>query len=202
MDSFYSQILQKAHIPKDTSILVVCGGELDREVLLSNGFTSVTISNLDERVRGDEFAPFSWSFQDAEQLSFGDATFDYVLVHAGLHHCASPHRALLEMYRVARRGILAFEARDSLLMKVAKAMNTVPSYEAAAVRSNEYRWGGVRNSCVPNYIYAGPKRKCGRRLQAMRRTRPIESSSSMGCCFRREGFRSNQAGSFAGFRRR
>jgi SAM-dependent methyltransferase len=102
---------------------------------------------------GDEFAPFSWSFQDAEQLSFEDEAFDYVFVHAGLHHCASPHRALLEMYRVARRGIIAFEARDSLLMKAAKAVNTVPSYEAAAVRLNDYRWGGVRNSCVPNYIY-------------------------------------------------
>jgi ubiquinone/menaquinone biosynthesis C-methylase UbiE len=56
---------------------------------------------------GDEFAPFSWSFQDAEQLSFEDEAFDYVFVHAGLHHCASPHRALLEMYRVARRGIMA-----------------------------------------------------------------------------------------------
>jgi SAM-dependent methyltransferase len=153
MGSFYFETLQTIRIPKDASILVVCGGELDREVLLSQGFGWVTISNLDERLRGDEFAPFSWSFQDAEDLSFADETFDYVMVHAGLHHCASPHRALLEMYRVARRGILGFEARDSLLMKTAKALNKVPSYEAAAVRSNEYRWGGVRNSCVPNYIY-------------------------------------------------
>jgi SAM-dependent methyltransferase len=153
MDSFYYQTLQKVQIPHDASILVICGGEFDREVLLSSGFTSVTISNLDERLQGDEFAPFSWSFQDAEQLSFQEEAFDYAIVHAGLHHCASPHRALLEMYRVARRGILVFEARDNLLMKVAKKMNMVPSYEDAAVRTNEFRWGGVRNSCVPNYIY-------------------------------------------------
>jgi hypothetical protein len=52
MGSFYSQTLQKAQIPKDARVLVVCGGAFDREVLLANGFTSVTISNLDERVRG------------------------------------------------------------------------------------------------------------------------------------------------------
>jgi ubiquinone/menaquinone biosynthesis C-methylase UbiE len=83
--------------------LVVCRGEFDRDTLLEEGYTAVTISNLDDRVRGDEFAPYAWSFQDAEALSFPDRSFDYCIVHAGLHHCASPHRALLEMYRAARR---------------------------------------------------------------------------------------------------
>lgn len=113
----------------------------------------MTISNLDDRIQGNEFAPFSWSFQDAEQLSFEDEAFDYVVVHAGLHHCASPHRALLEMYRVARRGVIVFEARDSLLMKFAKMVNAVPSYELDAVQAHDYRWGGVSNSCIPNYVY-------------------------------------------------
>jgi SAM-dependent methyltransferase len=153
MPSFYAEILRKSGIPKDRSILVVCGGEFDRDTLLGEGYTAVTISNLDERVRGDEFAPYAWSFQDAEALSFPDGAFDYCIVHAGLHHCASPHRALLEMYRVARRGVLAFEARDSLLMRVAVRTGRVPLYEAAAVRSHNFRFGGVRNSCVPNYIY-------------------------------------------------
>lgn len=153
MRSFYSEVLEKISLPREATVLVVCGGEVDRSTLLAEGFTSVTISNLDERLRGDEFAPYAWSRQDAEALTFADGSFDYCIVHAGLHHCASPHRALLEMYRVARRGVLAFEARDSLLMRFAIRAHRVPAYEAAAVRAHEYRYGGVRNTCVPNYIY-------------------------------------------------
>lgn len=150
---FYLETMQQLSIPRDASLLVVCGGKYDRDTLFECGFTNVVISNLDERVKGDEFAPFRWSFQDAEQLTFEDNSFDYVTVHAGLHHCASPHRALLEMYRVARCGIVAFEARDSSLMRTAIAMKRVPAYESAAVRAHDYRYGGVRNTCVPNYIY-------------------------------------------------
>ena len=153
MQSFLSEILRKTGIPRDQSVLVVCGGEFDRDTLLEEGYTAVTISNLDDRVRGDEFAPYAWSFQDAEALSFPDRSFDYCIVHAGLHHCASPHRALLEMYRVARHGVLAFEARDSLLMRMAVRAGRVPVYETCAVRSHNFRYGGVRNTGVPNYIY-------------------------------------------------
>jgi SAM-dependent methyltransferase len=153
MQSFYAEILRKSGIPRDQSILVACGGELDRDTLVDEGFTAVTISNLDIRLRGDEFSPYAWSFQDAEALNFADGAFDYCIVHAGLHHCASPHRALLEMYRVARKGVIAFEARDSLLMRTAVRAGRVPLYEAAAVRSHDFRYGGVRNTCVPNYIY-------------------------------------------------
>jgi SAM-dependent methyltransferase len=133
--------------------LVVCRGEFDRDTLLEEGYTAVTISNLDDRVRGDEFAPYAWSFQDAEALNFPDRSFDYCIVHAGLHHCASPHRALLEMYRVARHGVLAIEACDSMLMRMAVRAGRVPVYETCAVRSHNFRYGGVRNTCVPNYIY-------------------------------------------------
>ena len=153
MQSFLSEILRKAGIPRDQSVLVVCGGAFDRDALLEEGYTAVTISNLDDRVRDDEFAPFAWSFQDAEALSFPDRSFDYCIVHAGLHHCASPHRALLEMYRVARHGVLAFEARDSLMMRMAVRARRVPVYETCAVRFHNFRYGGVRNTCVPNYIY-------------------------------------------------
>ena len=70
MQSFYAKILQKSGIPRDQSVLVACGGELDRNTLVEEGFAAVTISNLDERLRGDEFSPYAWSFQDAEALRF------------------------------------------------------------------------------------------------------------------------------------
>lgn len=66
------------------------------------------ISNLDDRMVDDgRYAPMEWSYQDAEHLTYGDETLDVCVVHDGLHHCRSPHQALLEMLRVARRGVLA-----------------------------------------------------------------------------------------------
>jgi SAM-dependent methyltransferase len=159
MSSFYADTLGKLDLPRDANVLVICGGEFDRETLLECGYSTVTISNLDERMRGDEFAPFAWSSQDAEQLTFPTESFDFCIVHAGLHHCASPHRAMLEMYRVARYGILVCEARDSLLMRIAVALKRVPSYEAGAVRAHGFRWGGVRNTCVPNFVYRWTERE-------------------------------------------
>jgi ubiquinone/menaquinone biosynthesis C-methylase UbiE len=47
-------------------------------------------------------------------MAFDDNSFDFAIVHNGLHHCYSPHRGLLELYRVSRQGILVFEPRDTL----------------------------------------------------------------------------------------
>ena len=154
MPSFYQEILAELDWARDARVLVVCGDALDREVFLACGFCNVTISNVDERIQDHGFfAPYSWSYQDAENLKFPDNAFDYAVVHAGLHHCASPHRALLEMYRIASQGVLCFEARDSALMRMGKRLGLVPDYELAAVTANQQRWGGVRNTCVPNYVY-------------------------------------------------
>ncbi len=38
--------------------LVVAGGTTDRQIMLDAGFTDVTISNLDSRMTGNEFAPY------------------------------------------------------------------------------------------------------------------------------------------------
>ena len=130
---------------------MVCGGALDRETLLNCGYSIVTISNLNERLLGDGFAPFEWSSQDAEQLSFPDDSFDYCIEHDGLHHCASPHRALLEMYRVARQGILVFESRDSALVRTAIALKRIQSHEIG--------WGTLRDSNLPNYVYRWKERE-------------------------------------------
>jgi ubiquinone/menaquinone biosynthesis C-methylase UbiE len=156
--SFYQNTIDKWITDKNASILVVGGGETDREVLYGLGFTNVIISNLDSRLKIDEFAPYQWSFQKAEELSYGKHEFDFVVVHAALHHCESPHRALLEMYRVAKVGAIAFESRDSLLMKFLEKVNMTPSYEHVAVYYNDGKFGGVNNTEIPNYIYRWTER--------------------------------------------
>ena len=126
MGDFYSETLRRllndGWMGLDSSVLVVCGGAYDRDVFYGLRFRRVTISNLDShldsRMDGREFAPYPWSSQDVERLGFEDGAFDFVVVHQGLHHCHSPHRGLLEMYRVARRGVLAFEPRDTRLVRL------------------------------------------------------------------------------------
>ena len=141
------------------SVLVVAGGEADRAALVAAGFEDVTISNIDESGADDAYAPYAWSYADAEALPFDDGSFDWTVVSAGLHHCASPHRALLELYRSARRGLLAIESRDSLLMRLALWARAVDPYELTAVVANGFASGGVRNTAVPNYVYRWTERE-------------------------------------------
>lgn len=150
-------------------VLVVCAGEIDRQVLLGAGLANVTISNLDEQMTGDEFAPYAWSFQDAEQLSLESGSFDWVIVHGGLHHCAVPHRAMAEMLRVARTGIVVLEARDSLLLRFATRLGLVADYEIEVVVDNDGRWGGSATRASPTTYIAGrsersPKQSIARSL--------------------------------------
>ena len=151
---FYERVLcallDQRLLERDARVLVVAGGEVDREAFVAVGFTDVTITNLSQD--GDEL-------QDAEALTYPDDSFDVAVISAALHHCASPHRALLELYRVARRGLVAFEARDSALMRLAQRLGVVDDYELTAVADNDFAAGGVRNTAVPNYVYRWTERE-------------------------------------------
>jgi SAM-dependent methyltransferase len=156
-----------AWIPdRSASVLVVAGGAADRDVFQDLGFRDVVISNLDPRLTPTDYAPFQWQHEDAERLSVADASFDWTVVHAALHHCRSPHRALLEMYRVARRGVIVLESRDSATMRLAERLGLVQTYEHAAVFYNDGRFGGVNNSPVPNYVYRWTEREMEKTIRS------------------------------------
>lgn len=150
---FYVNVLRKlianGTASLDDKVLVVCGGPLDQQVMGIVGFTNATITSLDDAMSNNR--------QDAENLSYDDGSFDLVIVHAGLHHCHSPHRALLEMYRVARKCVIAFESRDSLLMRAAICLGLTLEYEVNSV-SADGKSGGVANTGVPNYIFRWTER--------------------------------------------
>ncbi len=154
-EGFYRRVLRslldEGLVQRDWKVLVVAGGEADRAAFADTEFTDVLITNLDP-APGEER-------QDAEQLSYEDGAFDLAVVSAGLHHCASPHRAVLELYRVARHGILALEARDSALMRLAQRAGVVDEYELTAVAAHDFRAGGVRNTPTPNYVYRWTERE-------------------------------------------
>ena len=169
MDDFYRQtvgeLLQDGWMGLDSSVLVACGGVYDRDTFHALGFRNVTISNLDSRVTEEKFAPYPWSLQDAENLGFEDGAFDFVVVHQGLHHCHSPHRGLLEMYRVARRGVVAFEPRDTRLVRLGVRLGFGQEYEVAAVAGNGLQFGGVGNSATPNFVYRWTEHEIEKTIQ-------------------------------------
>ena len=154
-----NRLIRTGVLRRDMKILVACGGDYDKDVLLQCGFTHVTISNLDSRMHGESFAPYAWEFQDAEQLTFADNQFDLAVAHSGLHHCRSPHRALLEMYRVAREGVIVFEPADNWVTRVGVRLGLGQQYEVAAVADNGCRFGGQKNTAIPNYVYRWTERE-------------------------------------------
>jgi SAM-dependent methyltransferase len=157
------RLLADGWLRTDDEVLVVAGGELDRDVLAGAGLRRVTITNLDDAAPLD-LRPFAWAREDAEDLGYADGSFDVCLVHQGLHHCRSPHRALVEMYRVARRGIVAFEPHDTVVTRIGVRLGIGQRYERAAVADHALHSGGVRNTDVPNFVYRWTTREVEKTL--------------------------------------
>ncbi len=157
MDDFYYQsvktLVDRGDIAADHKLLVVCGTELDREVLIAAGCKLGVISNVDASVPATAVQPFEHAQQDVETLTYANDSFDWVLVHHGLHHCRAPHRALTEMYRVASRGIIVFEPCRNALVDIGRRLKVGQEYEVHAVAANQLTSGGANNEAIPNYVY-------------------------------------------------
>lgn len=146
---FYDETLRKllhsGAASVSDSVLILCGNANDERVLKSVGFTRFDLSNIET--------------VDAENIAHADNSVDISIVHCGLHHCASPHRALCEMYRVARKLVVVFEARDSLAVRIASKLGLTMDYEVEAVIAEGWESGGMRNGPIPNYVYRWTERE-------------------------------------------
>lgn len=162
---FYKNVVGELLPSKIDSVLICGAGPLDKNVFEALGFLNVTISNLDVRAKSTDYAPYNWSFQNAEALSFEDDSFDFVVIHAAIHHASVPHKVLTEMYRVAKKGVLAFESRDSLLMRTLELFQLTQTYEHAAVYYNDCKYGGMNNTEIPNFVYRWTEREVEKTIQ-------------------------------------
>ncbi len=132
--NFVRDVLQRLiaarKLNTEDKLLAVCAADAELDLFLSLGFRDVTLSSLGSSVsNGDAVGSASIVPQDAMNLEYPDGAFDFTFVSDGLHHCDSPHRALLEMYRVARKGVIVFESRDSLAMRLAARLGLTGDYE-------------------------------------------------------------------------
>ena len=149
--------LKACHIDTSQEVLVVGGSWQDAEVLHSAGFQDITLSNFRPELEEDKPPGLCLKVRrltlDAERMELEDGSFDCVVAHEVLHHWRSPHRALCEMMRVARRQVVLLEPNDSFMMRVLTWSGVSFPYEIFSVAYHGYEAGGVRDSCVPNFIY-------------------------------------------------
>jgi ubiquinone/menaquinone biosynthesis C-methylase UbiE len=149
--------LKTCHIDTNEKLLVIGGSWQDAELLVCAGFKNITLSNF--RLEGEEDAHSNLSAKvkllaiDAEQVDLPDGSFDCVFAHEVLHHCRSPHRALCEMLRVARKHAVMLEPNDSFSMRLLTRAGFSFPYEIFSVVYHQRESGGVRDSCIPNFIY-------------------------------------------------
>ncbi len=159
------KLMAQGQLAPDESVLAICAAAPEQRVFQAAGLRVVTISNLDDRFVKPDFSPYAWSYQNAQKLSFEDNSFDHVFVSDGLHHCDSPHGALLEMFRVARKSAIVFESRDSALMRLACRLGLSADFEVEAVIGSGLTHGGVNNTEIPNFVYRWTEREFAKTIQ-------------------------------------
>lgn len=157
--SLYSKVVQEFIEDKNASILVGAGDMKDKKIFEKLGYTNVVISNILNFE--DNFSPYSFRQENAECFSFPDETFDYAIIHAGVHHTRLPHKTLTEMYRVAIKGVLIFEGHDSLLIRITQKLGLTQEYEVA-----ENSTCGVNGTDVPNYIFRWTRREVEKTIKS------------------------------------
>lgn len=152
LEQILIKLLKSGWIQKKNSVLVVCGSNHDDEILKRLGFKNRLITSAYDKLPNIK----TYQQLDAQKLTFKDNSFDVVLVNLGLHHCASPHQALCEMYRVAKKTVIVHEAQDSLIVRLMTKLGLVLEYEVA---KNEYSRGTFAKSRIVNFVYRWTKRE-------------------------------------------
>lgn len=66
---------------------------------------------------------------------------------------------MCEMLRVAKKGIVVLEARDSFLMRLAVRLGLSVDFELEPAIVTDGRSGGYRDGPIPNYIYRWTERE-------------------------------------------
>lgn len=151
MYRYLRALIQTGRISGDDSFLVVFGGEFDRVVMRLLELNNVTVTNKSNTVDGRQV--------DARLIPFPDGSFDHVVAHAGIHHCSRPHQAVCEMYRIALKSVMFFEAQDSWMMRRAVRLKLTADYEWNAILDHGLRRGGVDDLPIPNYVYRWTRRE-------------------------------------------
>ncbi len=137
IDYKFNNALESLPFPiKGLKVLdVCCGSGMISEYYAKKGADVTGIDMSPEsieraKIRKQRFGfEADFSVADATHLPFEDQSFDIVSVHDGLHHIKDPKRAVLEMGRVARRGIVIIEPAKASLTNLSIRLGFSLKYE-------------------------------------------------------------------------
>lgn len=99
----------------------------------------------------------NYAIENAENLSFDDASFDFVLCKESLHHFPRPYIALYEMLRIARIAVFLIEPNDKMpeLNEILQFSREFEKHGKARFRQvKEPGWEGSGN-----YVYSISRRE-------------------------------------------
>ena len=107
----------KVYIDKKSSWLTVGDGRYgtDAHYIMKNGGIAhaTDISDTLLKIGNERGYINSYSAENAENLNFGDDSFDYVLIKEAFHHCPRPWIALHEAFRVSKKAVILIEPSDN-----------------------------------------------------------------------------------------
>lgn len=170
----------KAIISAETeaSWLTIGDGRFGSEAhfLINAGAKNVHCTDISDallKIAHEGGAIGSFSAENAESISFADNSFDYVYCKEAFHHFPRPFIALYEMFRVAKKGVILTEPRDTTI-DVAPIQELRNALKAAIGLRPSTKHGF---ETVGNYAYALSEREVEKFLLGMHYT----NVAFMGC---------------------
>lgn len=171
----------KKYISTDKKILVIGANHKDVIIFSALGYKNVLFSNLfvsdftKDMLENREYMKLFESINTKEinmtSIPFEDNSFDFCTTSASLHHCSKPHLALLEMYRISKKGVIFVEGRDSLLSKFLTKVGILEEYEYSSIDENQdQNKGGMDGTTIPNYVYKWTEREVEKLIKSYKPT--------------------------------
>jgi ubiquinone/menaquinone biosynthesis C-methylase UbiE len=145
---------------KNKAILVLGASSEEANLFYKLHYKKIILSNIDlAQLKGTEKYKFKKIKIDFRNLfKIKNNSYDFVVVHASIHHTSRPHNIILEMYRIAKYGVLIIESNDSFIMRLSVQLNFSEDFEVSALNENTFV-GGVDGSNIPNYVYRWTERE-------------------------------------------
>ena len=155
MDFKFTRVARLLSTPLQGSTVldICCGSGMDAEYLVRAGAKVIALDISDgcldrARIRADRYGlSYHLVRGDAENLPFANGSFDYGFVHDGLHHLPQPDRAIAELTRIARRGIIVTEPADAAITKLLIRVGIMQPYEEAGNFVIRFRSDRLESLC-------------------------------------------------------
>jgi len=162
----------KPLIKKGSKWLTVGDGRYgtDANFILRNGGKAHATDISDKLLRVANEIGFieNFSEENAENLSFEDESFDYVLIKEAFHHCPRPWIALHEAFRVCRKGVILIEPNDIFAKRgYRKGLVRKIKWVIKKLLNKKIYNSGYNFESVGNFIYSTNQRELEKFLLGM-----------------------------------